>query len=248
MVMRDDFPGKHRCVELLRGELDEGAGRFAVRERGLSYWVEPGFEEPERSKPGVGLFTDQRENRERLCEIAAQKGGRWLNLFAHTGAFSVSLLAAGAQEVLSVDLSASYLEGLEDNLRLNELPLESHQSIRGDGRRVLKRLVREFKFQGIVLDPPTAAAAGRRFWSVRSEGAALLADALTGLEAGGCVLLCRNDRGGERQLREWVQNVAEETGIGLSSILDAPPSLDYPRLTGFQESQSFAGVLLTKCE
>ncbi len=260
--LRDDFPGTHRRVEWLRGDFDDlgdlgedaqeqGAsrpGRFAVRERGLSYWVDLGFGEPDRSKPGVGLFTDQRENRERVCRIAAKKGGRWLNLFAHTGAFSVSLLSAGAEEVISVDLSASYLEWLEENLRLNEISLERHRSIRGDGRRVMKRLIEEFKFQGIVLDPPTAAAAGRRFWSVRSEGAALLANALRGLEPGGCVLLCRNDRGGERQLREWVQNVADETGIGLSQVLDAAPSLDYPRSKGFPESQPFAGVLLTKCE
>ncbi len=254
--LRDEFPGTHRCVELLRGDLaeatqgqgDGGQGRLAVRERGLSYWIDLGFGESDRSKPGVGLFTDQRENRERVCRLASEKGGRWLNLFAHTGAFSVSLLSAGAEEVVSVDLSASYLGWLEENLRLNKISLERHRSIRGDGRRVMKHLVEEFKFQGIVLDPPTAAAAGRRFWSVRNEGAALLANALKGLQPGGCVLLCRNDRGGEKQLREWVQNVADETGIGLTSIVDAPPSLDYPRSTGFPESQSFAGVLLTKCE
>jgi 23S rRNA G2069 N7-methylase RlmK/C1962 C5-methylase RlmI len=71
---------------------------------------------------------------------------------------------------------------------------------------------------------------------------------LRGLVPGGCVLLCRNDRGGEKQLRDWVQQVADETGVKLASIEDAPPSLDYPRLAGFPESQSFAGVLLTTCE
>ena len=68
-----------------------GAGRFVVtRKRQLGALI-----------AGVGLFLDQRANRARVAEcVAAAPSGRWLNLFAHTGAFSVALLAAGAGAIV----------------------------------------------------------------------------------------------------------------------------------------------------
>jgi len=89
-----------------------------------------------------------------------------LNLFAHTGAFSAAALAGGAREVVSVDLSKPYLDWLETNLARNGLAGSQHQSVRMDARRYLERLDYAEHFDGIVFDPPTAARAGRRFWSV----------------------------------------------------------------------------------
>ena len=92
------------CLARLPGIGPKTSERLAyhllqVEERGLHFWVDPGWDAPRSPRPGFGLFLDQRENRARLL-AAAGRGGRWLNLFAHTGAFSVSLLAAGAREPL----------------------------------------------------------------------------------------------------------------------------------------------------
>lgn len=237
--------GRLRGVELVRGTLPaavtSGAERLPVRERGLRFRVDPGLSAPERPSAAFGFFPDQRENRARLAAVAP--GGRWLNLFAHTGAFSVALLAAGAREVVSVDLSAAWLRWLEESLRENGLDAGRHRTIRSDARRALERLAPDERFDGIVLDPPTAAAAGRRFWSVRRDLAPLVGAALGRLSSGGRLLVTHNERGARRVLREVVERAATQAGVGLGALAEAPPGEDFPPLPGFPEGDPFEGVL-----
>ncbi|HBZ72462.1 MAG TPA: hypothetical protein DEP35_23090 [Deltaproteobacteria bacterium] len=246
--LRERPRGRLRAVELVRGKppaLGPGSlpsGCLRVCERGLSFWIDPGLARPEEPSPGVGLFLDQRENRARLAALA-RSGGRWLNLFAHTGGFTAALLAAGAREVLSVDLSAAYLRWLEENLALNGLGSPRHRAVRGDGRQVLARMPEAERFDGIVIDPPTAAAAGRRFWSVRRDLAPLVADALRRLAPGGTLLVCRNDRAARGGLARLVEEEATRTSVALIRLEPAPPGPDFPSLPGFPEGDPFEGVL-----
>jgi 23S rRNA G2069 N7-methylase RlmK/C1962 C5-methylase RlmI len=237
-------------VELIQGKFppsdpDPGTPRLQVWERGLRFWIDPGLAHPEQPSPGVGLFLDQRENRERVATLASA-GGRWLNLFAHTGAFSVALLAAGAREVTSVDLSGTYLRWLEENLVLNGLRSPRHRAVQGDGRRALARLPQAERFDGIVIDPPTAAAAGRRFWSVRRDLAPLVGTALGHLEPGGALLVCRNDRAPRGALARLVEEEATRVRVGLARIDAAPPGADFPSLSAFPEGDPFEGVLVQR--
>ena len=195
----------------------------------------------------MGLFLDQRENRETLASAA--QGGDWLNLFAHTGAFSVALLAAGAQRVTSVDLSGPYLAWLGDHLALNaEFGVEEarHQAVRHDGRRYLASLSRRERFDGIVLDPPTAAAAGRRFWSVQRDLEPLVVEALGRLRPGGRLLVCRNWRRARGSLPDLVEGAAGRAGVRLDTVEDAGPGPDFPRRRAFPEGDSFRGVLVRR--
>jgi 23S rRNA (cytosine1962-C5)-methyltransferase len=215
-----------------------------VRERGLEFEVESGLREPDRPRPGFGLFPDMRANRERAARHAA-RGRRWLNLFAHTGAFSAALLGAGAEEVVSVDLSAPYLEILERNLDRNGLLGARHRCVRGEGRRFLEGLPGRERFAGIVVDPPTAAAAGRRFWSVTRDLEPLLEQAFRHLEPGGWLLAARNDRtgrGGARRLEKAVRRAAGRAGERIARVQDAPPGPDFPRLPAFPEGDPFRAV------
>ncbi len=140
--LRERPAGVLECTRLSRGSLDgdtpAARGSLIVRERGLLFDVDLGLEDPTRPAPGVGLFLDQRENRERVAARAA--GGRWLNLFAHTGAFTAALLRAGAKEVVSVDLSAAWLRCLDATLARNGLDATRHRAVRGDSRRFFERL------------------------------------------------------------------------------------------------------------
>jgi 23S rRNA (cytosine1962-C5)-methyltransferase len=239
--LRERPRGRLECVRSTRGPeaAVDARQRLVVRERALRFWVDPGLSQPARSAPGIGLFADQRDNRARLAAFAG-RGGRWLNLFAHTGAFSAALLQAGAGEVVSVDLSGAYLRWLEENLELNGLRDARHTSVRKDGRRFLEGLAADQRFDGIVLDPPSAAAAGRRYWSVSRDLAPLVRLAADRLDRGGVLLVSHNLR---RRGRPLARVVEDTLGKGWSSVRGAPPSPDFPRLTGFPEGDAFEGIL-----
>jgi len=245
MHLRERPPGELVCVRLVAGEPDALPAPLVVREGALRFEVELGLSDPTRPRPGVGFFLDQRENRARLARRAAQ-GGCYLNLFAHTGGFSAALLAGGAGEVWSVDLSGPYLAQLERNLERSELPLARHRTVRREARRFLSELDPAMRFDGIVLDPPTAAASGRRFWSVRRDLEPLAAAALARLAPGGFLLLTRQDRAGRAGLEPLVTRAAASERVRLAAVDAAGPGLDFPALRGFPEGAPFEAVLATR--
>ena len=101
----------------------------------------------------TGFFLDQRENRQLLARYA--EGKTLLNTFAYTGGFSVYALAAGALKVDSVDLSAEAMAITDQNIALNQLPADRHQSHTAD---VLKFLAAdEHTYDIVVVDPPAYA-------------------------------------------------------------------------------------------
>lgn len=219
---------------------------FQVVERGLRFRVDPGWDMPRQVRPGFGLFLDQRENRERLA-VHAARGGRWLNLFAHTGAFSASLLAAGAEHVTSVDLSAAYLKRLEANLLANVdrgVDPARHLSQRSDGRRFLETLPAGSGFAGIVLDPPTAAAAGHRFWSLSRDLEPLVRRCVALLEPGGVLLVTQNRSGAPLGLDRSLERAAARQRRPVRFLDPAPAGPDHPALDGFPEGDPFEGWML----
>ncbi|CAM9404904.1 unnamed protein product, partial [Discosporangium mesarthrocarpum] len=234
-------------LDLLReqGALVGDEPALVGHERGLAFELDPGWASPRRPRPGYGLFVDQRENRARLAQDAAH-GGRWLNLFAHTGAFSVALLAAGAEAVTSVDLSAPYLARLERNLALNVgagVDPARHESFRGDARRALEESGGELR--GIVVDPPTAAAAGRRFWSVREDLEPLLRACIERLGDGGRLLVTQNRAGPPLGLDLAIERTARRLHREVAALEPASAGPDHPSRPEFPEGVPFEGVLLT---
>jgi 23S rRNA (cytosine1962-C5)-methyltransferase len=243
--LRERPPGELTCVRLVAGDASALAAPLVVREGALRFEVELGLAEPTRPRPGVGFFLDQRENRARVARRAA-RGGRYLNLFAHTGGFSAALLAGGADEVWSVDLSAAYLEQLERNLGRSDLGGAKHHTVRREARRFLAELAEGERFDGIVLDPPTAAASGRRFWSVRRDLEPLAAAALRRLAPGGFLLITRQERAGRGGLEQLATRAAASAQIELAAIEPAPPGRDFPALRGFAEGLPFEAALATR--
>jgi 23S rRNA (cytosine1962-C5)-methyltransferase len=236
LQLKPQPPGELTCVRLISGP----PPAQVVHEGPLSFSVELGLGEPTRPHPGVGFFPDQRANRARLQE-RVRRDGRYLNLFAHTGAFSAALLAGGAGEVVSVDLSAPYLARLEQNLAQSGLPLARHTSVKRDVRRFLAELADDARFDGIVLDPPTAASAGRTFWSARSGMEELAASCLRHLAPGGFLLASSNDRRARGRLAATLDAAARAAGVAIHAT-PSPPSADFPRLREFPEGAAFEAV------
>lgn len=214
-----------------------------LREEGLKYRVEPW------EGVDVGFFADQRCNRRRAVELAEaqaekahsageQKPRRWLNLFCHTGAFSVALASKGV-ETVNVDLSKRYLSWFEENLELNGLAVEPHQQVAEDGRYYLERT--KDRFDGIIVDPPTASSGSRGFWSIRDHYGDLLKSAFSVLNPQGVMLVCRNEKRPREGLAELIEKAAKEAGVAIRKLEIGGPSPDFPGLEGFPEGDKFEG-------
>ncbi len=102
----------------------------------------------------TGLYMDHRNTRARVRGEAA--GKRFLNLFAYTGSFTVAAAVGGARTTTTVDLSNTYLDWAEENLRLNGIePSSRHQLVRADVLQWLAAPERSREeYDLIVLDPP----------------------------------------------------------------------------------------------
>ena len=101
----------------------------------------------------TGLFLDHRITR---GMVKAESGGKnVLNLFCYTGSFSVYAAAGGAANIVSVDLSKTYLQWAEENMQLNQLyDQKKHQFIHADVKQYLDELEPDF-FDLVIMDPPT---------------------------------------------------------------------------------------------
>ena len=218
----------------LRGAAPE---RFVVRERGLRFEVEPA------AGLTTGLYTDQRANRDRLAPLA--EGRTIANLFAHTGAFSVALAAAGAERVFAVDLGRRYLRWADANLEANGLDPARHPSVVADALDWLR--AGSDPLGGVVLDPPSHArrkTRGEADWNARRDLVQVVEASARRLVSGGFLLCCVNLKGLKRGwLNRQVEQGVQRAGRKLARIDGAPPGPDHPRLRGFPEGTAFQGVL-----
>lgn len=196
---------------------------LVVRENGLKFLLRP------LDPGGVGLFFDQRANRRRLGALAS--GGKMLNLFAYTCAFSVAAARGGATETVSVDVSRRSLEWGRENFRLNGLDDAAHRFLAWDAREAVRRLAkRGERFRVAVLDPPSfgRSKSGGAF-SVKQDFAALAGETLALLEPGGSLLASVNFGGwGPREFEAALRAGAKRAGRRMGEFVWAPQGFDFP--------------------
>ncbi len=120
---------------------------FVVEESGLKFKVNLS------DYLDTGLFLDHRITRSMIREEAKDK--KVLNLFCYTGSFSVYAAAGGANEVVSVDLSNTYLNWAKENFELNNIKDQHKYSfVKADVLQYLDKLPGDY-FDLVILDPPT---------------------------------------------------------------------------------------------
>jgi 23S rRNA (guanine2445-N2)-methyltransferase / 23S rRNA (guanine2069-N7)-methyltransferase len=144
----------------------------------------------------TGLFLDHRITRGMVQKEAA--GKRFLNLFGYTGAFTVYAAAGGAAETTTVDLSSTYSQWAERNLKLNGFAGSHHQVIRSDAMRFLRRIIPGHggEFDLAVVDPPTFSNSKNtpNIWDVDRDHVELLNLVLQRLAPGGKIYFSTNFR------------------------------------------------------
>ncbi len=124
----------------------------------------------------TGLFLDHRDTRALVGQLA--QGKSFLNLFAYTGAATVVAAHDGARETTTVDLSQTYLDWAQRNMRSNGFSGTKHRFVRAD---VLSWITQERRsrrrYEVVFVDPPTfsnSKAMGKRSWSVQRDHVELL--------------------------------------------------------------------------
>jgi len=166
-------------------KLEEAKVEFVVLEGGLQFLVNMS------DYLDTGLFLDHRVTRGMVREESKSK--RVLNLFCYTGSFSVYAAAGGAQSVVSVDLSKTYLQWAERNMQLNFPGYSGASFIHADVLQYLKTVAPE-SFDLIVLDPPTFSNSKRMkdVLDVQEDHAEMVNDCLNLLTPGGILYFSTN--------------------------------------------------------
>ncbi len=181
--------GRQRGSSQYERQSDEGR-RLVVHEGGHQ------FEVNLTDYLDTGLFLDHRITRGMVERESA--GKRFLNLFGYTGAFTVYAAAGGARETTTVDLSNTYADWTEQNLRLNGLAGPNNQVVRADSLRFLRSMSprRGGCFDLAVVDPPTFSKSKRtpNDFDVDRDHVELLNLVLQRLSPGGKVYFSTNFR------------------------------------------------------
>lgn len=134
-----------------------------------------------------GLFLDMRDGR--LDVEARARGKEVLNLFSYTCSFAVHARVGGATRAVNADISGKILEKGRENYRLNGLEPLKGEFFKGDSREYLAWCLRKgFKFDGVVLDPPSFSRNKGKVFSVKTDFQPLVAE-VAGLLAPGAFFL-----------------------------------------------------------
>lgn len=142
----------------------------------------------------TGLFLDHRITRKKVQEESREK--KVLNLFCYTGSFSVYAAAGGAKEVVSVDLSNTYLHWAEENFRLNDLKdAAKYKFVRADVKQWLDTAPPDY-YDLVIMDPPTFSNSKmmKDFLDIQRDHAELINKVLAATSVGGTVYFSTNSR------------------------------------------------------
>jgi 23S rRNA (guanine2069-N7)-methyltransferase len=232
----------------------EAKNEFVVHENNLKFIVNLS------DYLDTGLFLDHRVTREMVKNESA--GKKVLNLFCYTGSFSVYAAAGGASEIISVDLSKTYLNWAERNMQLNEFannapcatagaiddsPLASNEAEGGtrlgDGGKyqyihvdVLKyvKMLPSNYFDIVILDPPTFSNSQRmdQFLDIQRDHVKLINDCLNGLKKDGVLYFSTNSR-------KFILDKEKIRAGSIKDITKATTPFDFVRKDSLGEGKLF---------
>ena len=193
---------------------DDARHEFVIEENQLKFIVNLG------DYLDTGLFLDHRVTRQMVREQSA--GKKVLNLFAYTGSFSVYTAAGGSDDVVTVDLSNTYLKWAERNMQLNGFNDKGkYMFIQADVKQYLKTVAPGY-FDIIIMDPPTFSNSKRMedFLDIQRDHVELINDCLTGLKPGGVLYFSAN-------FRKFILDKEKIKASAIKDITKATTSFDF---------------------
>jgi 23S rRNA (cytosine1962-C5)-methyltransferase len=219
---------------------NRNASRCPIVEYGLNFRVD--VEQGQKT----GFFLDQRENRQRVRELAA--GREVLDGFCYTGGFSISALAGGAARVTAIESSARALEVARENLAANPLDAAKLQFVEGDVFGELRKLRdRGASFQMVVLDPPKFAPTAAQARNAARAYKDINLLALKLLAPGGLLATFSCSGGVSPELfQSIVAGAALDAGARAQIMERFGAAADHPVALEFPEGEYLKGLLLVK--
>lgn len=182
MRQRQRKAGRHGQYE----KIDSVKSEFVVLENNLRFKVNLS------DYLDTGLFLDHRITREMVRKES--EGKKVLNLFCYTGSFSVYAASGMASEVLSIDLSNTYLQWAEENMLLNGFKdKKKYHYLQADVIQYLQQSPKNY-FDVVILDPPTFSNSKRMkdFMEIQRDHAQLINQCLDSLRPGGILYFSTN--------------------------------------------------------
>jgi 23S rRNA (cytosine1962-C5)-methyltransferase len=231
----EDLPPR---VGFARG--NRNASRCPIVEYGLNFRVD--VEQGQKT----GFFLDQRENRQRVRELAA--GREVLDGFSYTGGFSIAALAGGAKRVTAIESSAPALEVARDNLSANPLDRGKIDFVQADVFKELRTLRdRGAKFQMVILDPPKFAPTAAQVRNAARAYKDINLLALKLLAPGGLLATFSCSGGVSAELfQSIVAGAALDAGADAKIIERFGAAADHPVALEFPEGEYLKGLLVVK--
>ncbi|HJY77488.1 MAG TPA: class I SAM-dependent rRNA methyltransferase [Burkholderiales bacterium] len=219
---------------------NRNASRCPIVEHGLNFRVD--VEQGQKT----GFFLDQRENRQRVRELAA--GREVLDGFSYTGGFSIAALAGGASRITAIESSAPALEVARENLAANPFDASKVQFVQGDVFAQLRTLRdRAAQFQMVILDPPKFAPSAAQVKNAARAYKDINLLAFKLLAPGGLLATFSCSGGVSAELfQSIVAGAALDAGADAKIIERFGAAADHPVALEFPEGEYLKGLLLVK--
>jgi 23S rRNA (cytosine1962-C5)-methyltransferase len=190
----------------------------------------------------TGFFLDQRGNRHTVGQVC--KGTTVLNCFAYSGGFSIYAAAAGADKVVSVDISAPANKLCEANFRANGFDVSQHPVITADVFDYLRKT--EETFDVIILDPPAFAKSQKDVMAAARGYKDINLQAMKRLKPGGLLATFSCSNHVDKELfSKIVIAAASDAGKEARLLTEMGSGHDHPVLLAHTEGLYLKGLLLS---
>ena len=188
----------------------------------------------------TGFFLDQRENRQLLARYS--EGKTILNTFCYTGGFSIYALNSGAIHVTSIDVSATAMELVDENVILNKKE-KNHESITANVMEYLK--TSEDDYDIVVVDPPAFAKTRRKSHNAVQAYKRLNILAMTKIKPGGMLFTFSCSQVISRELfYHTIVSAAMESNRNVRIVHHLSQGPDHPVSAFHPEGSYLKGLVL----
>lgn len=186
----------------------------------------------------TGLFLDQRENHQRMAELA--RGKKVLDLYSYTGGFALHAAKAGAAAVTAVDSSAQAIEQAKRNALLNGL--DNINFVEADARDYLTQAG---EYDLVILDPPKLVPSQQHVQRAKNYYRFLHREVFKVMRPGSLLMTCNCSSAlSPDEFCQLVSSQAAMVNRQVRLLGVFGPSRCHPTLPAFPEGNYLTAVLL----